>query len=178
MPLKPLIHPDNLHLRAAVGWLELGNHIESGEELERIRPEWRAHPDVLDMRCLIYYAAKKWDNALAVAEELTKTVPDDDRGWIHLCRALYFTNRIKHAYDIATRKLPSFPRNWELHYDTACYACLLGRLKETENFLLRAFKLGDTEQIKSLALADPNLDALWKSILSFPSLGSIEAVLV
>lgn len=36
--MKPLEHPDLHHLRAAVGWLELGKHIEANEELEKITP--------------------------------------------------------------------------------------------------------------------------------------------
>src|SRR5262245_61031236 len=33
--LKGLPHPDQLHLQAAIGWLELGNHVEANEELEK-----------------------------------------------------------------------------------------------------------------------------------------------
>ena len=32
--MKPLDPPELYHLRAAVGWLELGKHIETNEELE------------------------------------------------------------------------------------------------------------------------------------------------
>lgn len=46
--MTPLEHPDVHHLRAAQGWLELGNHLEADKELERITPQLRAHPDVLD----------------------------------------------------------------------------------------------------------------------------------
>jgi len=31
--MKPLPHPDNKHLEAAEGWLELGNYLEENEEL-------------------------------------------------------------------------------------------------------------------------------------------------
>ena len=34
--MKPLEPPDSLHLQAAQGWLELGNHIEANEELEKM----------------------------------------------------------------------------------------------------------------------------------------------
>lgn len=164
MPLKPLTHPDDIYLRAALGWLELGDHLSANEELELIRPEWRAHPDVLDLRCVIYRAANKWDYALAMAEGLTQVMPEDPRGWIHVCKTLYFTKRIQQAYDVATAKLSSFPQSWELHYDTACYACLLGKIKQAEEFLALAFELGDAKRTKLAALADPDLEALWKTI--------------
>jgi hypothetical protein len=50
IPMKPLEPPDSLHLQAAQGWLELGSHIEANEELEKIAPQLRAHPDVLKVR--------------------------------------------------------------------------------------------------------------------------------
>jgi hypothetical protein len=37
--MKPLTPPNSLHLQAAQGWLELGNHIEANQELEKITPE-------------------------------------------------------------------------------------------------------------------------------------------
>jgi hypothetical protein len=41
-------------LNAAEGWLELGNHLEAGKELDNITPEFRAHPIVLQMRWRVY----------------------------------------------------------------------------------------------------------------------------
>ena len=53
-PVKPLQPPDTFHLQAAQGWMELGNHEEANEELELIDAPLRAHPDVLEVRWLIY----------------------------------------------------------------------------------------------------------------------------
>ena len=57
--MTELQHPDTLHLRAATGWLELGNHLEANEELEKITPQLGAHPDLLEVRWQIYAAAKE-----------------------------------------------------------------------------------------------------------------------
>ena len=48
--IKPLKPPDSIHLKAAEGWLVLGNHVEPNEELENITPQFRVHPDVLEIR--------------------------------------------------------------------------------------------------------------------------------
>jgi hypothetical protein len=48
--VKPFDIPDIHHLRTAVGWLELGNHLEADAELDNITPVLRAHPDVLEIR--------------------------------------------------------------------------------------------------------------------------------
>ena len=52
--IPPLEPPDSIHLKAAEGWLELGNQPEANEELEKIAPELRVHPDVLEIRWQIY----------------------------------------------------------------------------------------------------------------------------
>jgi hypothetical protein len=37
--MKSLPYPDDKHLEAAEGWLELGNHLEANEELDNIKPQ-------------------------------------------------------------------------------------------------------------------------------------------
>ena len=74
--MKPLQHPDTLHLQAAQGWLELGNHLEANEELEKVTASLRGHPDVLELRWQIYAHAKKWDACVDIATAITKLAPD------------------------------------------------------------------------------------------------------
>ena len=156
-------HADIRHLRAAEGWLDLGNCQEASEELERITPLFRAHPEVLLLRWNIYRLAKKWDYALALAEGLTESAPGDPRGWIKLCQAFYCTGKIQQAYDLATLKLRDFSNDWHFHDDTACYACLLGKRQEAEDFLNKAMELGDADEVKLLALEDADLNELWRA---------------
>ncbi len=73
--MQPLGHEDALHLKAAQGWLELGNHQEANEELERITPKLRAHPQVLALRWQVYAKAQKWDGAADIARALTQLLP-------------------------------------------------------------------------------------------------------
>ena len=53
-----------MHLEAAQGWLELGNHEEANEELELIDAPLRSHPDVLEVRWGIYAKVKNWEACL------------------------------------------------------------------------------------------------------------------
>ena len=78
--VKPLEPPDSLHLEAAEGWLELGNHVEANEELEKITPQLRVHPDVLELRWQIHAAANQWEAALNIAAALVQLAPDDPVG--------------------------------------------------------------------------------------------------
>jgi hypothetical protein len=45
------------HLNAALGWLELGDHVEAYAELENITPALRSHPAVLELRWQISASA-------------------------------------------------------------------------------------------------------------------------
>ena len=54
------------HLRAAHGWLELGDHLSAFEELENIEAPHRSHPVVLKLGWKIYAKAMKWDRTLLV----------------------------------------------------------------------------------------------------------------
>jgi hypothetical protein len=59
--------PDTMHLSAAIGRLGLGDWSEANDELEKITPALRSHPDVLEIRRLIYSQTKKWDTCVDLA---------------------------------------------------------------------------------------------------------------
>lgn len=58
--------------------------------------------------------------------------------------------------------MPKFPRNAILRYNLACYACQLGRLEEAKIWLREAFGLDEKQELKLLALEDPDLKPLWQ----------------
>ena len=91
--MKPLEHPDTLHLNAARGWLGLGDAVSASAELENITPQFREHPAVLHARCEICRRTKEWDALIAVAEALIKIVPKDRQGWVHRSFALHELKR-------------------------------------------------------------------------------------
>ena len=131
--IDSLAYPDGFHIRGAEGWLGLGNLDEANRELERIAPAHRTHPEVLLMRWQLQVAAQKWDECLAIGLTLTERFPDNPCGWIALAQTLYFTKRIAEAYEVGVAKAEEFPESAQLLYDTACYACLLGKRKEAEH---------------------------------------------
>lgn len=82
-PVKPLDPPDSHNLSAAIGWLGLGNRQEANEELEKIAPALRAHPDVLEVRWQVYAKAGKWEPCVDLGNSLVKSPPERSVGWIH-----------------------------------------------------------------------------------------------
>jgi hypothetical protein len=150
------------HLRSAEGWLELGNCLEAHQDLDRITPELRTHPDVLILRWRIYQHAQNWDACLMVARSLTEGAPNDPRGWIALAQNFYFQKRYQDAYDLIVSKITTFPKHWPLYYDAACYACLSNRLDQAKQFLQLAMTFGDAMEVRRRAWEDPDLGALRK----------------
>jgi hypothetical protein len=60
--------------------------------LEQIEAGLRAHPDVLEVRWQIYAKLKQWEACVDIAKAITKLVPAESKGWIHLA---YSTRQVK-----------------------------------------------------------------------------------
>jgi len=162
-PILPLPSPDDHHLRAAEGWLELGNPVEANEELERIQPTLRAHPRVLEVRWHIYERAGKWDGCLAIASTLVEQLPHTPQPWVHRSFALHELKRTQEAYDRLRPAVAQFPKVWLIPYNLACYCAQLGRLEECQDWFKKAMAL-DEHTVKQAALDDADLKPLWDSM--------------
>ena len=152
------------HLRAAEGWIELGDFTSANEELEHIKAENRALPTVLRLRWDIYAAAKTWAAALDIAAAIIQLDPEDPLGWVHRSFALHELKQTAEARDNLLRVVDRFPLNATMRYNLACYECQLGRLEQAREWLKKAFELGDAKELKLAALDDPDLEPLWRDI--------------
>ncbi|WP_237712481.1 tetratricopeptide repeat protein [Pedosphaera parvula] len=157
-------YPDQHHLRAAIGWLELGNPTEANEELDQISPSLRSDPDVLELRWAILASAKKWEACLETGNVLVQLAPDRPTAWKHRSVALHFLKRTQEAYEQMSPAIDKFPQDWVIRYDFACYCAQLGKLEEARAQLQKASELGDAGKVKSMALEDPDLEPLWAEI--------------
>jgi tetratricopeptide (TPR) repeat protein len=160
--ITPLQAPDTMHLQAAQGWFELGDHVEASGELEMISAQNRAHPGVLEVRWAIYAAAKKWEAALEITATFIQLAPEHSFGWLHRSFSLHELNRTAEARDNLLSVLDKFPDESILRYNVACYECQLGRLEQAKSWLEKAFKMGNPRRMKLAALHDPDLQPLWK----------------
>jgi uncharacterized protein HemY len=97
--MNNLTGADLRSLRAAQGWIGLGNYHEANEELESIAVVLRSHPDALEVRWQIYAHAKEWETCAAIAEAIVKQSPNRAEAWIHRSYALHELNRTKEAFD-------------------------------------------------------------------------------
>ena len=161
---KPLEPPDSFHLSAASGWLGLGDLDSANDELAQISPSLRGHPAVLLAQCDIYFAAKKWEPLLPIAETLVQRLPRLDSVWINRSYALHELRRTRAAFAALLPAARKFPKQWLIRYNLACYCSQLGRLKAARRWLDRAIVLAGKKKIKAMALDDPDFAPLWKEI--------------
>jgi len=164
MELEP---PDWHHLRAARGWMQLGNHVEAGEELARIAPENLTHPDVLDMRWAVCAQGGSWAAAAEIAETMVSVAPDRVEGWVN--RAYAARRKPGGGLELAeTLLLPAlakFPGISIVPYNLACYSAQLGRLDEAIGRLALAMStVRERDSLRQQALADSDLAPVWERI--------------
>jgi tetratricopeptide (TPR) repeat protein len=165
--MLPLESPDIHHLTAAMGWLELGNPVEAGEEIRKISASNLEHPGVLEARWQICAALKSWEAALEVAEILISKVPGHDSAWLHRAYALRRVNSggLQKAWDALRPAYEKFPKSALIPFNLACYDAQLGRLEEAWEWLHKAMEgAKDVAVIKQMALADDDLKNLWDRI--------------
>jgi predicted Zn-dependent protease len=151
-----------MHADAAMGWLNLGNHIEANEELEKIQPRLRVHPQVLDLRWQIYRKAGKPDACRDLAEALMEVAPDCPLGWIRTAQNLYYAGRYQEAYDVLSPVEERFADTWLVQYDLACYSARLNRMPEAKDRLKKAFGMDQTGEAKKMAIDDPDFERFWR----------------
>lgn len=161
--MNPLGTQDLRLLNAAEGWLGLGNWREANEELEKITPEMRGHPEVLEVRWEIYAAAKRWAECVDLAEALVKLAPRKSFGWIRRSFALHELKRTGEALEKLLPAVDRFCQEWVVPYNLACYCAQLGRMVECQGWFKKAMAM-DEHEVKRQALDDPDLKPLWDSM--------------
>ena len=159
--------PDRHHLTAAIGWLELGNHSEAGEEISRISPGNLDDADVLEVRWQVCAAGSSWDAALAAAERLIQVAPERVAAWLHRAYALRrsSTGGLQPAAEALRPAFDKFPQAALVPYNLACYAAQLGELDAAMDWLKKAINRSEkATTIKEMAMADEDLRPLRKFI--------------
>lgn len=155
-----LPYPDPFHVNAAQGWLGLGNVDEALAELDRLAPASRNHVGVLELRFIALSRAKRYEEALHVAERQIVAHPAEAQGWINRGNALFWLARYDEAHRAVTAVLDQFPDQWTLRYNLACYCIKLGRMEEAKEWYDLAARNAGQAEISQLALNDPDLDEL------------------
>lgn len=164
--MQTLEPPDSHYLNAAIGWLGLGCADDAQEELARISPPNRNHPEVLEVSWSIFAHKKSWKDALVIARAELAAKPDDASGWLHRAYALRRMSEggLPQAWEALLPAGEKFPEEPVIAYNLSCYACQLQQLDQARTWLKRAMAAGQKDSIKLMALADDDLKPLWAEI--------------
>lgn len=155
------------HLKAAVGWLELGDASEALVELDEMSKALQSHPDVLETRWLALARNQRWDAAAKVARALIAAVPERPAGWLHHAYALRRSTGggVLAAFNALSPVAGKFPQEPIIPYNLACYTCQMQRdATETLAWLQQAIAAGERQEILAMAIKDPDLEPLREEI--------------
>jgi len=147
------------NLRAAQGFIELGDPDSAWEELEGIPAEDRAHPVALRLRVYIYRDKGKWMEMAEIARHLTEIEPQQPEHWTNRAWAERRHQGIPVAEKTLLHALAQFPNEGILYYNLACYSAVDGRTLEAKSLLSKAIELDPA--FKQLALEDEDLKGIW-----------------
>ncbi|HUR44976.1 MAG TPA: hypothetical protein VMZ27_03790 [Candidatus Saccharimonadales bacterium] len=133
------------------------------QEMPRSAIQCSVHPHILLAHWEIYFRACDWEAALAVAEALVVHLPDETIGWIYRSFALQQMKWIDEGRELSP-PTSTFTEDWRLALNRACHCSQLGDIPGAWSWLDRAIQIGDVEQIKIEALAEPALETLWSRL--------------
>lgn len=148
-----------VRLRFATGYLGLGMLEAASAELRGIPRTDRKLADVLAAQAELCLERRDWQGLLRIAKELARRHETDSRGWIHWAYALRELNMIQGARDVLLTAKRLHPELGVLHFNLACYYCLLGDFRAAKRSLDRACQL--KADWKEAALQDPDLKDFW-----------------
>lgn len=146
-------------LKAAKGFLELGDPDSAWEELESIPAEDRAHQAVLWTRLEIYRKKHRWDGMVEIAQHLVNASPDNPIHWLDLAWAQRRGINLPIAEKTLVEASGRFPNEATIHFNLSCYLCLQGKIEESKERLKRAIDLDPS--FREIALDDEDLKDLW-----------------
>jgi Tfp pilus assembly protein PilF len=159
--VNKLEQPDVDRLNSALSWLGMGSWQEALGEFAKVGDAAKQHPDSLEVLCLIHEKSGRLDISSESARAVIRSAPERAFGWFHLAFALDQLKMTSHAYDALLPALEKFPKDWQMHYNMACYACKLERWSDCWYWLEKAFTIGDARQLTLMAMEDPDLQPYW-----------------
>ena len=142
-------------LLAAQGYSELGMPAEALAELDALGPARQGDAEVLNARLFVLMKARRWPEALAVAEALCARDPGEVAGFIHAAFCLHELGRTREARDRLLSGPVTLRQEATFHYNLGCYEAVLGNPEAARAHLLRSFEID--RKFRSIARLDPDL---------------------
>lgn len=151
--------PTRRRIEYAQGYLALGMTRQASAELKAIaKPDWDSL-DVLRVRVDLAMETKRWKSVITLAARVCEASPESEGAWIARAYALHELGSTEQARAVLLEAEPIHgTHSAVLHYNLACYACVLGFMNEARRRLGTASAM-DRAWLAS-ALEDPDLEAM------------------
>jgi len=155
---------------AAHGWLGLGSPADAAEELGKVAPEFRSHPEVLQTRWTVCASRGQWAACTDLGRLLIEADPADSFGWINRSYALRRApgGGVEAAYEALLPALDQLKDIEQVTFNLGCYSCLLGRVDEARRWLVKFFALARQgrrlQRAREMALQETDLQPLWPEV--------------
>jgi len=149
----------------AIGYAQLGLFKDAASELEAVAPADRDRAEVVAARVELHREAGEWDRVADYARQLLALDVSDLGAWISLGCAMRRVENISAAKELlllAEARLGS--GHAIIHYNLACYHCLLGETDEARRRFAESCRLDAS--FKKIALDDPDLQSMHAEIVA------------
>ena len=147
------------HLKAAIGFLDLGMAQDAWDELEKLPEFLRDRDAVLDLRIEIFQKLDKWESARVLAESLAKRSPENLNWWVHWAYSLRREKSVEAARAVLLKAAAIHPNEALIPYNLACYACVMGQTESAKKLLKTALEMYPDLRLR--ALNDPDLESIF-----------------
>jgi len=151
-----------IHLQAAQGYLELGMIEEALTELSLIDHALLEDPDILELRLHILIQAERWQEAIAVAEQILLMDHEMLAAFIQGAFALHELGRTTEARDLLLKGPLLLQKDPTFHYNIGCYEAVLGNHEAALQSLQKSFAMDAS--FRDFAKRDPDLHQLLPSL--------------
>ncbi len=143
----------------ALGYLALGLVSEALAEITALSADELDSAYTQSVLIDIHMATRAWGLTVDIAREYAQRCPREEKGWISWAYALRELERVEDARDVLLKAEPLHGAACALlHYNLACYFCLLKEMPEARRRLALAFTM-DTSFVEE-AKTDCDLKGL------------------
>jgi hypothetical protein len=161
---ESLPYPAVLHREAAEGWLMLGNATEALAELDLLSAADRKHLSVLSLDWRAWTAVGEPQPAWLAARQWCQDQPGSPEAWICQANSLRDLRGARAAAELLLCIVERFPSEAVIPYNLACFSAQESEWNQACVWLVQAFEIEPSDQLKEFALVDPDLKPLWNQI--------------
>ncbi|MDG2122047.1 MAG: hypothetical protein P8J87_00025 [Verrucomicrobiales bacterium] len=146
---------EDLRLRAAIGYFELGMLEQAWEELGEVAEPLASSLAAVRVRVMVLLKEERWRRAHDEAKRICELDPEGSEGPIHMAYCLHELGETAEAERVLINGPVSLREEAIYFYNLACYKAVRGEVPEAQALLEKAVSMD--EGLYAVAQKDPDL---------------------